>query len=91
MEFIRTCAPVILCDPLKFIFVLEDSRTVFLENSGCEQLAGVLKSYSGLPVSPDNEKLKCVICGCLSNTCSEQNGTMCKMLLTVRPLAILTV
>ena len=55
--------------------LLEDSRTVFLENGGCEQLARVLNSYSGLPASPDNERLKCVICGCLSNTCSEQNGT----------------
>lgn len=55
---------------------LDDSRAVFFENGGCEQLSVVLKSYSELPVSPDNEKLKCVICGCLSNTCSEKNG-MC--------------
>ncbi|XP_065892600.1 rap1 GTPase-GDP dissociation stimulator 1-like isoform X2 [Dysidea avara] len=56
----------------------EDSRTVFLENGGCEQLARVLNSYSGLPASPDNERLKCVICGCLSNTCSEQNDKIGK-------------
>lgn len=59
---------VILCD------CVDESRATFLGNGGCERLAAVLKSYSTLPVSADNEKLKCVICGCLSNTCSEQNG-----------------
>jgi len=57
-----------------YVDCVDDCRATFLENGGCEQLATVLKSYSGLPASADNEKLKCVICGCLSNTCSEQNG-----------------
>ena len=63
-----------------YCMYVDDSRTAFLDNGGCEQLAAVLKSYGTLPISVENEKLKCVICGCLSNTCSEQNGMkkLCK-------------
>jgi len=43
----------------------DGSRATFLDNGGCEQLTAVLKSYSKLSVTPDNEKLNGMYLHCV--------------------------